>query len=518
MEKKQVVFVSIAVFLCLTVIIGILVLKNNYKKNDLESPKNDEQVLDSENIQSEDFFVVISINPKVMLKINDNKIVEVYQLNDDSIIFTNDELKGLDVDKGIEKIIDISKKNNYITNDTEVKLSLYENTNDKDNVIDIIKSKFNENNIKTTSYTINNQESEEIKNIVTNYKEQVKVEIKKYIVTFNSNGGSTVNAQTIEENNKVIKPSNPTKNGYEFSHWTYNNKEFDFNTNITSDITLLAVWNKKEEQKSQQPIKKKKYTVIFNSNGGSTINSQTVEENNKVTKPSNPTRNGFTFLGWYYNNNKFDFNTKITSNLTLIAKWKENMTEKEIIKEESISYTTKEVQEVNMLRGTKAVTQTGKNGKKNITYKVVYNSQGKEVSRTKISENVVEQPTEKIVKIGISDYNLNTDKINGWGSGSACYKENFNVAEEDGFKILYCSSYVGEYGTITINNKEYLTNFKSNQIRPLLFIKLANSDEMPCALVNGTHYCFEPGYGERGTNNPLTEQDCTKYGLACGRW
>ena len=41
---------------------------------------------------------------------------------------------------------------------------------------------------------------------------------------------------------------------------------------------------------------------------------------------------------------------------------------------------------------------------------------------------------------------------------------------------------------------------------------------MPCASVNGTQYCSEAGFGELGTNNPLTEQDCTKYGLACGRW
>lgn len=436
MEKKKVIFASVAVVLCLTVIIGVIVLKNHYQKSDLESPKKDEQVLDNENIQLEDVFVVISINPKLMLKINDNRIIEIYQLNDDSIIFTNDKLKGLEVDKGIEKIIDILKENNYITNDTEVKLSLYENTDDKDNVIDTIKSKFSENNIKTTFYTINNQESEEIKNIVTNYKEQVK----KYIVTFNSNGGSVVD-------------------------------------------------------------------------------SQTIEENKKVTKPSNPTRNGFAFLGWYYNDNQFDFNTEITSDLTLIAQWKENMTEKEITAEESISYTTKEVQEANMLRGTKTIAQTGKVGKKKVTYKVVYNSQGKEVSRTKISENIVEQPTEEIVKIGVSDYNLNSDKITGWTHGYFC--TDTKSFEQDGVTYKICATHNDneQYDSISINNnKEYLTNFKSNQIRPLIFIGQTNNTEITSALINGTKYYFEPGYGEKDTNNPLTEQDCTKYGLACGRW
>lgn len=518
MEKKQIVFKSILVVLCLAIIIGVIVLKNNYKKSDLENSKNDELISDSENIQSEDIFVVISINPKVMLKINDNKIIEVYQLNDDAIIFTNDELKGLDVDKGIEKIIDISKENNYITNDTEVKVSLYENTNDKDNVIDTIKSKFSENNIKIISFTINDQEVEEIKNIVTNYKEQVKVEIKKYIVTFNSNGGSVVDSQTIEENNKVTKPTNPARNGYEFSHWAYDNKEFDFNTNITSDITLLAVWNKKEEQKPTQPIEKKKYTVTFNSNGGSDVSSKTVEENTKVTKPSDPTRNGFTFLGWYYNNNKFDFNTKITSNLTLIAEWKENMTEKEITEEESISYTTKEVQEVNMLRGTKTVIQTGKTGKRNITYKVVYNSQGQEVSREKISENIVEQPTEEIVKVGVSDYNINTDLFTS-GGGNYCLEEDLLVV--DGVRVPSCTKQPISIVTIDIKDKGYYYIVNGNS-----YINITNKVtyhyDTGAITYNGKLFHGIGGYGCAGDigecGQSLTEEFCNKYGLACGRW
>ena len=63
------------------------------------------------------------------------------------------------------------------------------------------------------------------------------------------------------------------------------------------------------------------YTVSFNSNGGSEINSRRVSENGKVIEPAAPTRDGYIFLGWYLNDEEFDFNSNITSNITLTARW-----------------------------------------------------------------------------------------------------------------------------------------------------------------------------------------------------
>lgn len=62
------------------------------------------------------------------------------------------------------------------------------------------------------------------------------------------------------------------------------------------------------------------YTVTFDSDGGSSVASQKVEEGNKVLEPS-VVKEGYTFLGWYLGNNKYDFNTPITSNITLKARW-----------------------------------------------------------------------------------------------------------------------------------------------------------------------------------------------------
>lgn len=49
-----------------------------------------------------------------------------------------------------------------------------------------------------------------------------------------------------------------------------------------------------------------------------------VNENDVITKPINPEREGYIFTGWYYKDELYDFTTKITKNITIVAKWKIN--------------------------------------------------------------------------------------------------------------------------------------------------------------------------------------------------
>ena len=65
-------------------------------------------------------------------------------------------------------------------------------------------------------------------------------------------------------------------------------------------------------------------TVAFNSNGGSTVASQSVRYGSKAVQPTNPTRAGYTFQGWYTAKNggtKYDFKQTVTSDVTLHAHW-----------------------------------------------------------------------------------------------------------------------------------------------------------------------------------------------------
>ena len=137
--------------------------------------------------------------------------------------------------------------------------------------------------------------------------------VKKYTVTFNSNGGTSVKSQTVIHGHKVTIPNSPTKKGYTFAGWTLNNNDYNFNSEVTKNIELVAKWNE---------IVKNKYTVSFNSNGGTSIDSQYISDGELVTKPTNPTRKGHTFINWQYNGSEYNFSTKVTKNITLTAKWK----------------------------------------------------------------------------------------------------------------------------------------------------------------------------------------------------
>lgn len=70
------------------------------------------------------------------------------------------------------------------------------------------------------------------------------------------------------------------------------------------------------------------YTVTFDSDGGSDVEAQTVDKNEYASKPTDPTREGYTFDGWYAEDatTAFDFdNTPITASVTLYAVWQENI-------------------------------------------------------------------------------------------------------------------------------------------------------------------------------------------------
>ena len=76
------------------------------------------------------------------------------------------------------------------------------------------------------------------------------------------------------------------------------------------------------EVKGETP--EKTYTVTFESNGGSEVDKAIVSEGKTVAKPANPTRDGYTFAGWYADKDGtkvWDFDTPVTEEITLYAKW-----------------------------------------------------------------------------------------------------------------------------------------------------------------------------------------------------
>ena len=138
---------------------------------------------------------------------------------------------------------------------------------------------------------------------------------KVYTVTFESNGGSTVAKQTVKEGTSAETPAIPTRAGYSFLAWYLNGEAYNFSTPVTSDITLTATW------------KIANYTVTFDADNGKTNEVQVVTGFTTATRPAtSPTKDGYTFIDWYYNGSPFEFNTPITSDITLTAEWIDNET------------------------------------------------------------------------------------------------------------------------------------------------------------------------------------------------
>ena len=143
--------------------------------------------------------------------------------------------------------------------------------------------------------------------------------VQTYTVTFDSDGGTAVQPESVKAGEKATRPTNPTKDGYDFVEWQLNGTTYNFDDPVNADITLKAVW----KANGQQPTT---YTVTFDSDGGTAVQPETVKAGETATKPADPTKDGFTFKGWYLDGatESYDFSTKVSADITLKAKWDEN--------------------------------------------------------------------------------------------------------------------------------------------------------------------------------------------------
>jgi len=125
--------------------------------------------------------------------------------------------------------------------------------------------------------------------------------VNKYTITFNTDGGSTIEAITADFGAAVTAPAAPSKTGHTFAGW---DKEVPA-TMPAENVTLTAKWTVN------------KYTITFNTDGGSAIEAITADFGAAVTAPADPTKDGYTFEGW----DKTIPTEMPAENVTITAKW-----------------------------------------------------------------------------------------------------------------------------------------------------------------------------------------------------
>ena len=131
-----------------------------------------------------------------------------------------------------------------------------------------------------------------------------KWEINQYTITFDTNGGSEIAPITQDYGTKITTPADPTRKGYTFKGW---DKEIP-KTMPAENMTVKAQWEINQ------------YAITFDTNGGSEIAPITQDYGTAITAPADPTREGYTFIGW-------DRDIPVTmpaENITVTAQWKDS--------------------------------------------------------------------------------------------------------------------------------------------------------------------------------------------------
>ena len=120
--------------------------------------------------------------------------------------------------------------------------------------------------------------------------------------------GGTYATQIVQTGEKAIEPDVPSRQGYQFTDWYLDDTKYDFNAAVTGDMTLTARWTVNQ------------YTITFDTDGGSAVAPITQDYGTAIAAPANPTREGYTFMGW----NPVLPATMPAENMTIKAQWRIN--------------------------------------------------------------------------------------------------------------------------------------------------------------------------------------------------
>jgi len=155
-------------------------------------------------------------------------------------------------------------------------------------------------------------------------------ETDKVTIKFDTKGGSALESMKVDKGtfffDIVYTIASPTKDDNTFDGW-YIDSDYKhamgYNVQLNKDITLYAKWMPNDN-----------FKVLFidiTDDSMTVVDSQNVKVNEKASKPSDPVRSGYRFVGWYiselntetgdYDYVKYDFSKKITEDTELFAAW-----------------------------------------------------------------------------------------------------------------------------------------------------------------------------------------------------
>ncbi|WEV63637.1 InlB B-repeat-containing protein [Bifidobacterium sp. ESL0732] len=144
--------------------------------------------------------------------------------------------------------------------------------------------------------------------------------VRRYTVTFDANGGSAVDAKTVDAGRPVLKPADPTKRDSHgeparFLGWYEPGSETAYvfaSTPVSADVTLTARWDDLHRK------------VSFDSHGGSAVDSQLKVDGQSPDVVADPSKTGYRFVGWFTaadGGTTFSFGQVLHGDVTAHARW-----------------------------------------------------------------------------------------------------------------------------------------------------------------------------------------------------
>ena len=259
------------------------------------------------------------------------------------------------------------------------------------------------------------------------------------------------------------------------------------------------------------------YTITFDTAGGSSIDSIVVKENDVITKPDDPTKEGYTFLGWYIDDEEFNFEDLVKSDLTLVAKWEENENSSSGSSSSGGS-TTNTDGKINLNNNLSATVYTKSTGSQNCFFYLFASNLQElypDASYSAISNGTTRVsfwpgPAEDATLNEISLDDLNNSNLS------------FNTSKESSLEnTLKKYDNTAGFNLVSFNNDNHKISFEYEYIT-FNGLDVADGTTASKEVVNALKgaYLFQGPCGgyDASENITVNEEICEKFNLDCGRW